>query len=158
MFDDKEFDNKIFGDRKFDDRTFDDKGDSGADGALYAGLRDLPTPETSADFETSILAALAPRPPLWQTLWRGILRPALPVACCTLVAMLLLLRQAQQIGGVASQPEVIAREAARRLPSIEARRDVPPDSSLESMDNIDLNSASLSFLSHPIRRIPGKRG
>src|SRR5580704_2151103 len=104
MFDDKRFEDKRFeakgsGGKMFDrerleDDSVENMADSRADRALYAGLRDLPTPDTAADFEARILAALAPRPPFWQTAWRVALRPALPAALCTLAGMLLLLRQA----------------------------------------------------------------
>ncbi len=134
---------------------FDDLEDTRADRALRAGLRDLLTSEPSADFEMRILTALERRPPWWRTAWSAA-RPAISPAICALVVMLLLLHLAQQapIGALPPRATVIARAAAPKSLQTQA----VGDSSLESMDNIDLTSASLSFLSHPTRRIPGKRG
>jgi hypothetical protein len=136
---------------------FDDMEDHRADSALHAGLRDLPTPETSADFETRILVALTPRQPWWQTAWSAV-RPALPTALCGLTAMLLLLNYAQKIPNAVPSLPATARDSVQRLPSAEACGGTPEQSSLESLESIDLNSASLSFFSYPIRRSPGKCG
>jgi len=133
---------------------FDDLEDTRADRALRAGLRDLLTSEPSADFEMRILTALERRPPWWWTAWSAA-RPAISPAICALTIMLLLLHLAQQapMGALPPRSTVIAREAASR-----SLRAMTGEASLESMDNIDLTSTSLSFLSHPTRRIPGKRG
>jgi hypothetical protein len=138
-----------------------------ADRALHAGLRDLPTPEPSADFDTRILAALAPRPPWWQAACLT-LRPALPAAVCALTVMLALLHLSQQMpigtpsgrtAGTGSSQQ--SRDLAQKLPGARSQGGATQQSSLESLesiDNIDLNSASLSFFIHPIRHTPGKRG
>ncbi len=150
----------MFDDKRFDDKRAASGDDDRADRALYVGLRDLPTPSPSSDFDARILSALAPRPPFWQTVWRVAVRPALPAALCTLIGMLLLLRQAQQtpVGAPSPPPAAIARATARQRPQAEAWRGETGKSLPETLDNIDLNSAALSFLSHPIRRTPGKRG
>ena len=150
----------MFDDGLFEDKPFENVEDNRADRALYAGLRDLPTPDTAADFEARILDALAPRPPFWQTAWRSILRPALPTALCTLTGMLLLLREVQRppMDVRSLQSAVIARDAARRLPQEAMRGGASQEASHEGMDSIDLNSTALSFLSRPIRRFPAKRG
>jgi len=160
MLDDSKFDAVKLEDKMFDDSMMDDSEAAGADLALYTGLRDLPTPSISADFEMRIMAALAPRASVWQTGWRAMLRPALPTALCTLTGMLLLLRQAEQapIGVQASRTVVVARAMGNVLPQAGTRGTAQQESSLGSMDTFDLNSASLSLLSRPIRRIPDKRG
>jgi hypothetical protein len=141
--------------------VFEDRDDTRADRALHAGLRDLPVPEAASDFDARILAALAPRPPWWQTVWLA-MRPAIPMAAGALAVMLLLVYRVQQapVGIPSSSSGDIARAVDRENAQVEARRDAPHRErpSLESMDNLDLNPASLGLFSHPLGYLPGKRG
>jgi len=143
---------------KISDQMFDNREDHRADRALHAGLRDLPTPEASADFDARILAALIPRPPIWQTAWIAV-RPAASTALCGLIVMLLLVHLAQQAPGGAAFPFSFAARGSARTPrGTGAPGDATRGLSLEAIDKIDLSSASLSYLSHPIYRITRKGG
>ncbi len=62
---------------------------------LRQGLRALPTPAVSADFDERVLTALARPRPWWQTLWHQA-RPLLSGACCSLAVTLALASWAMQ--------------------------------------------------------------
>lgn len=64
--------------------------------ALRNGLRGLPVPEVSADFDARIHAALSQPLPWWRTLWQNA-RPLLSGAVCSLILMLLLLPYLTQV-------------------------------------------------------------
>jgi len=62
-----------------------------ADVALRQGLRDLPVPETSSDFDARVHAALRRPEPWWRALWEQA-RPVLTTAACSLLVTLALLK------------------------------------------------------------------
>jgi hypothetical protein len=65
------------------------------DSLLRAGLRDLPAPAASSDFDAVVLAAVQRPPSRWQVLW-DTARPVLGGAACSLVVMLALLNWVTQ--------------------------------------------------------------
>ena len=69
---------------------FDPREEDSAESFLRLGLRELPVPEISADFEANIHAALSQPLPWWKTLWTGA-KPVLSGAACSLVIMFALL-------------------------------------------------------------------
>ncbi len=118
-----------------------------ADAVLRAGLRALPVPQASPDFDTRVLAALraaAPsRPPWWQTLWqtchRG-LRPVLGSAAFSLVGMLLLLRGTGDAPGDAARPAASSHIQASAVTRAGAERRIALD---EVLDRPNLSALSL---------------
>ena len=122
-----------------------------ADAVLRAGLRALPVPQASPDFDTRVLAALraaAPsRPPWWQTLWqtchRG-LRPVLGSAAFSLVGMLLLLRGTSDVPGDAlgnaARPDASSQIQASAVTRAGAERRIALD---DVLDRPNLSALSL---------------
>lgn len=70
---------------------------------LRAGLRDLPAPPVSADFDVRVLASLARPDPWWQALWHEA-RPLLMAAGCSLAVTLALVSWSSQIPSSPSMP------------------------------------------------------
>jgi hypothetical protein len=131
---------------------FDPTKDARADNALRAGLYDLPTPEISADFDARIQAALLRRPSRWQALWTTS-RPAFSTAVCTLTGMLVLLHFMQPpVRSLTAASLAAAHPSGQRLPPQVAYRNTFERAPEDAVDNMDLQYASLSFLSHPIHR------
>src|SRR5437660_12749825 len=89
--------------------------------SLRQGLRELPVPSVSADFDSRVLAAIASPVPWWRALVPA-LRPAASASVCSLIATLALLHWATggpiatPIGRVASQPSALSIDTALDQP------------------------------------------
>lgn len=95
--------------------------------ALRDGLRALPTPELSPDFDARILAALSAPRPWWQRLWEPA-RPLLLGASCSLVVTLIALHWTltAPLSAPMSRAALPGLAAAPRpLPSLDALLDQP---------------------------------
>ena len=108
--------------------------DAPLDAALRDGLRSLPVPTVSPDFDTRILAALQRPLPLWKRLWQPA-QPLLAGASFSLIATLICLHWSLS-APVAQPPQALSQPilAAHPTPSLDALLDRP-----------NLSAASLAF-------------
>ncbi len=116
---------------------------------LRQGLRSLPVPETSPDFNARVHAALRRPAPWWRTIWNRT-RPVLATAACSLLVTLALLKGSNIAGTVSPlQAQPIDRNA------LMAHRDRERDAAIEvAVERDDLSAASLQgfvALRQPIR-------
>jgi hypothetical protein len=106
-----------------------------ADIALRLGLRGLPVPDTSSDFDARVHAALRPPPPVRQMLWTYA-RPVLSAAACSLLITLALLK------GLAATSAV--QERLSQPVGIGAMVAYGTRQRMDALDSSDPSAASLS--------------
>ena len=102
------------------------------DQTLRDGLRGLPVPAVSADFDARVLRALAAPLPWWRALWQQA-QPVLWGASCSLALTLLLLHWSLQTP--LAPPTVSPRNAAPYARALAINR---------LLDSPNLSAASLS--------------
>jgi hypothetical protein len=121
------------------------------DRALRDGLRALPVPEASPDFDARVLLALRAPQPWWRRLWQPA-RPLLLGASCSLAVTLVLLHWTLSAPTAAPRPPILGESerpvaAPARAPSLDAVLDRP-----------DLRAGSLAaVLSAPLPAPPDRR-
>jgi hypothetical protein len=96
------------------------------DEALRDGLRGLPVPDLTPEFDAHVLAALCVPPPWWLRLWEPA-KPLLLGASCSLAVTLLALHwtmTAPIMAPLPTGPSALAA-APRSMPSLDALLDRP---------------------------------
>ncbi len=112
--------------------------------ALRHGLRGLPTPVPSPDFDDRLLAALRGPRPWWQTLWPQA-RPVLAGAACSALLTLAALSWSLQTPTPA-------------LPAVSAAHAAPRPLDMTALDHLldrpGLSAASLARIETPVPSAP----
>lgn len=126
-----------------------------ADAVLRAGLRALPVPQASPDFDTRVLVALRAAPPRpwgqtwWQTCQRG-LRPVLGSAAFSLIGMLLLLRGTGDAPGDAARPAASSQIQASAVTRAGAERRIALDDVLDRPNLSALSLLARTVVANPV--------
>ncbi|HEX5322158.1 MAG TPA: hypothetical protein VFW40_00130, partial [Capsulimonadaceae bacterium] len=107
--------------------------------ALREGLRAQPVPQTGADFDDRVLAALRNRP-WWQALWLSA-RPIVSTAACSMIAMLAILHFSLQPPAPAFNPH-----PATNPPLPTGRVGVAMAALDKALDRPDLSFGTISLL------------
>lgn len=109
------------------------------DALLRDGLRRLPSPTPSPDFDAHVLNALGRPQPWWQTLWQGA-RPLLAGAACSLVVTL------AAVSWTTQTPTLPPRRVSPLAITTTATRPLDMTAVDKLLDRPDLSAASLSRL------------
>lgn len=111
-------------------REREENPENAAEVALRRGLRQLPVPDTTSDFDARIHAALRLPTPWWRTLWTHA-RPVLSAAACSLLVTLALLKglattagTLQSLAKPAGTTAVVAYGARNRMDALDSANDL----------------------------------
>jgi len=124
--------------------------ESEANVALRLGMRGLPVPATSSDFNARVHAALVRPTPWWQVLWAHA-RPLVSAAACSLLITLALLRG---LATTTADPRSLARHAGAGAVVAYGIRD-----RIDALDSSDelLTAASLTGFGASRRSLAAKQ-
>ncbi len=117
--------------------------------AMREGLRDLPVPQPSGDFDHKVLSALREQTPWWQAMLPG-LRPLIAGVACSLVMTMALVRwvmNAPLPGPATARSAGASVVSGSAAASVESHRAVSSAGNPEdALDRSDITASSLARL------------